>query len=96
MMGMYLRCFSLKRFLTVALLSSISFCFSGCVLTNFVTARAQGRKFASYRDPKQPPPFKPNPAYYALLPFAVPLDVVTFPIQFLIYSRGGIPNYEYP
>ena len=66
-------------------------CTSGC-MTNEVMSRTEVRYKPGERlfDPGEEIPG--NPAYKWLLPLAVPLDIATSPIQFLLICIIGFPT----
>ncbi len=52
-----------------------------------VTRRAQGTYFIR---PKTETPLAPNPLFYALVPLTVPFDIVTAPIQLIIFTTQDL------
>lgn len=68
-----------KRFFAVTVVLSAAVLQTGCMTTDLV-ARAQGNPPPS--DPYGPP-YRAQPGYYALVPLAMPLDLITFPIQYV-------------
>jgi hypothetical protein len=69
------------RKLSVILLLAGGAVFQTSCMTSNLLARAEGRPL-----PGDPPnaQFVPQPGYYALVPLAFPLDVISFPIQFAV------------
>jgi hypothetical protein len=76
----------LLPFLAVALLST-----SGCI-SNAVHAKAQGAVNRRSADQVRPGDGEPKPAYYALLPLTIPLDIGLSPIELLLWATGSIPS----
>lgn len=74
----------MKFFAVLALALGCAFFQTSCMTTNFL-ARAEGRPL-----PVDPPDaqFEPQPAYYLLVPVVFPLDVITFPFQF-VYQQSN-------
>lgn len=70
---------NVKRFIAVSALVAGAALQTGCMTTDLV-ARAQGNPPPS--DPYGPP-YRAQPGYYALVPLAMPLDLITFPIQYI-------------
>ena len=60
---------------------------TGCI-TTVVTQQARGIRTFESADKKKQSPLKPNPAFYALIPLTVPLDIVTMPAQFVMIIRA--------
>ena len=70
---------------------TLLFCSNGCTTYNTVQyAKGYPENVAWFtwqtRDMKKPAgDHKAHPAYYALTPLTVPVDVVTFPVQYVDY-----------
>jgi len=65
----------------IIILLAIILVLSGCA-TSATWDTARGVK------PFTSEPIEPKPAYYALLPLTVPLDVVTFPVQCVVIGAS--------
>ena len=77
--------------LLIALLVSTN----GC-MTNATIQGAEGHH-AGWSD--APPASTPHPAYYALLPLTIPLDIATCPIQAIFWIATSSPtttNHDTP
>lgn len=59
---------------------------SACA-TMTVTRRAQGSYFIR---PRTETPLSPNPFFYALVPLTVPFDIVTAPLQLIIFTTQDL------
>jgi hypothetical protein len=73
----------MKRFANLCLIA-VLVTTSGC-MTYSAVQRGKGQLNVITGDN----PDEPRPAYYALLPLAVPLDIATSPIQLLIYALAS-------
>jgi hypothetical protein len=69
----------MKRLLLLTLLSAVPALFSSCVTAD-VMARAEGKP--PPRGPQDAPAPPPAPAYYALVPLVLPIDIVFWPIEY--------------
>ncbi len=78
-----------KRWVAMAAVVGMVVGLSGCMTTDLV-ARAQGNPPPS--DPYGPP-YQAQPGYYLLVPLAMPLDLITFPIQFFQQQQAGERSY---
>jgi len=75
---------SMKRFLILALLFAAPLLLSSCVTAD-VMARAEGKP--PPRGPRNAPAPPPSPAYYALVPLVLPVDLVFWPVEYF-YLKG--------
>lgn len=90
----------MKTFSVFIMFAAILLGTNGCATYN-VVQEAQGHtqnvEWFTYptRDyvPKTPPDNKSHPAYYLLTPLTVPVDVTTFPIQFVDYWYVLLSNF---
>ena len=80
-----------KLFILIQL-GALLLCSSGCTTYNTIQyAKGYPENTAWFTFPtkggeqKDPGDHKPHPAYYALTPLTVPVDVATFPFQFVDY-----------
>jgi hypothetical protein len=58
---------------------------TGCA-TNYVTDKAKPQTQYDEKQKKDVVLAKGQPAYYALLPVSIPVDIVTFPVQLVVFS----------
>jgi hypothetical protein len=81
----------MKRQLPI-LLTACLLATSGCISTNLV--RNKAKPHTEY-DPEEhrEKPVDGQPGYYALLPFTVVADIITWPVQ-LLYNGGSISHAE--
>lgn len=81
----------LRNTIQWGILIVLSLLWSGCGITESVSKRTHG--FTEYVHRAGPPPsdetveHKPKPAYALLYPVSLPLDIVTSPIQVLLFLR---------
>jgi hypothetical protein len=73
----------MKRIFLLACIASLSGLFSSCVTAD-VLARAEGKP--PPRGPQSAPASAPSPAYYALVPLVLPIDIVFWPIEYFYLS----------
>lgn len=72
------------RLLALAFLAAAPFWLSSCVTAD-VMARAEGKP--PPRGPQSAPAPPPSPAYYALVPLVLPVDLVFWPVEYF-YLKG--------
>jgi len=68
---------------TLAVLTSVLG--TSCMSLDMI-AHAEGK--APPSDP-QGPPYNAQPAYYALVPLVLPLDLITLPVQYFYFHSGN-------
>ena len=68
---------------TLAVLTSVLG--TSCMSPDMI-AHAEGK--APPSDP-QGPPYNAQPAYYALVPLVLPLDLITLPVQYFYFHSGN-------
>ena len=82
-----------RTIFSTAILAALMSMLTGCMTTTLAVNRAGGYDTLPPRDPKlrdaRQPRLKPNPAYYALLPLTVPIDIATLPIQIPVSLHYG-------
>ncbi len=80
----------LARLFAAALALSLTACISIDML-----ARAEGRIPPSEANNPRAVAYPPQPAYYALVPLTLPLDLITFPAQYIYFNTGDrrAPQY---
>lgn len=66
-------------------LLTLLICSNGC-MTYDAVQRAQGKPYLSGIYYVDPPDNKKHPAFYALVPITVPLDIATSPFQGIFYG----------
>ncbi len=69
------------------LLATLALSLSACISIDML-ARAEGEIPPTEANNPYAAPYPPQPAYYLLVPLTLPLDLITFPAQYIYFNTG--------